>query len=234
MTVAPSRCSTCGDLLADARLAPVTERDPALERALPVRDLDGLGRAAVPTRMTWPETNADLGDSRKARVEAGGRLGALGDVDQLDGAAAADLLAELRVKPSSARCATRSPPSTDSGGVPSTTRRGQVSSRRISGVKKWRRAVRSVLLVSPVASNTSALKVASPPVSVVEAMPRRSSTGERLARRPVPPTATVPSTSGAPSTYRSRRTGLGRPRFLTQPAEGGLDEALVTIAHGCM
>ena len=35
-----------------------------------------------------------MGDSRKASVEVDGALGALGDVDELDGAAPADLLAE--------------------------------------------------------------------------------------------------------------------------------------------
>ena len=50
--------------------------------------------AVVPIRTTWPETYADLADSRNASVDTTAALGALGDVDQLGGAAAADLLAE--------------------------------------------------------------------------------------------------------------------------------------------
>ncbi len=42
---------------------------------------------------TWPETYADLGDRRNASVDSS-PPSRPGDVDQLDGAAAADLLAE--------------------------------------------------------------------------------------------------------------------------------------------
>ena len=83
-------------------------------------------------------------------------------------------------------------------------------------MKKSRSAVSSEVLVSPVASKTRPLYFSAASVDAVEAMPRRSRIpGSDSARRPVPPTATVPSTSGSPSTYRSSGTGFGSPRFLT-------------------
>ena len=53
--------------------------------------------------------------------------------------------------------------------------------------------------------------------------PRLSSATVRvLARRPLPPVTTVPSTTGAPSVQRSSAVGFGRPRFLTNSLPTGL------------
>jgi hypothetical protein len=59
-----------GDLLADAAARAGDQGDLALERAQPVGDLAAeCGPGVVPMRTTWPETYADFGDSRKARVD---------------------------------------------------------------------------------------------------------------------------------------------------------------------
>ena len=83
-----------GDLLADAAAGAGDQRDLAGERALPVGRPRRRRVAWVPIRTTWPETYADFGESRKRERRGDRRLGALGDVDELDRAAAADLLAE--------------------------------------------------------------------------------------------------------------------------------------------
>ena len=109
----------------------------------------------MPIRTTCPETYADFGDSRKPRVERDRALGAVGDVDQLGRAAAADLLAEAAGEaleralgdPLLARDLLRGRAEHDQPG--SSARR-----LRISGAKKSRSATSWVGSVSPVASKT--------------------------------------------------------------------------------
>ena len=131
-----------------------------------------------------------------------------------------------RVKPSSARWATRSwllPVS--SGTVPSTTTRAFRCRLRISGVKNCCRASRSVEEVMPVASKARPLYFSPSLVVPTLLMPRLSSaTVSCLDSRPLPPVTTVPSTRGAPSVQRSSLVGLGSPRFLTNSCPTGLEE----------
>ncbi len=54
----------------------------------------GVLSTAAPIRITWPDTYAERGESRKRSVESISLLGALGHVDQLHRRAAAHLLAE--------------------------------------------------------------------------------------------------------------------------------------------
>ena len=104
------------------------------------------------------------------------------------------------MKPSSARWATRSEPLHCSGGVPMTTTRGHEARLRISGVKNCWRATSWSAEVRPVASKTRPLYFWPSSVTAVLAMPTVSSRpGSDSARRPVPPTTTVPSTSGSPA-----------------------------------
>ena len=129
-----------------------------------------------------------------------------------------------RVKPSSARWATRSDPVRCSGGVPITTTRGQDSRRRMSGVKNSCRATRPAVSVMPVASKTRALARVPSSSVVADAMPSPSRVVGRVsARRPSPPSTTSPSTSGEPSDQRSSGVGSGSPRFLTSSLPIGVD-----------
>ena len=126
-------------------------------------------------------------------------------------------LPRLRVKPSSARWATRSPPLVCSGGVPITTTRGQRSRLRSRGVKKSRSATSWSEEVRPVASKTRPLYVVPSPGS------RRRSPGDaegvedadqRLGQPAAATHGDRAVTSGAPSAYRSSVVGLGRPSSL--------------------
>ena len=92
--VAPSRWST------RAICSPMPREAPVTSATLPVSGLSmlGTGSASVvpvaPIRTTWPETYARLGGQEEGERRVDRHLGALGDVHELDGAAAADLLAE--------------------------------------------------------------------------------------------------------------------------------------------
>ena len=81
------------DLLADPAGGAGDERDLAGERTLPVGLLGGLrGRRADPDHL--PGDVRRLRRQQEAQRRRGRALGPVGDVDQLGGAAAADLLAE--------------------------------------------------------------------------------------------------------------------------------------------
>ena len=148
-------------------------------------------------------------------------------------------LPRLRVKPSSARWATRASPSSSSGGVPMTTARGQVARLRISGVKKS--CSRAELgrggdaggvedqALEPRAFLGRGVDV----VRRGDAERRRGGPGATRPAGRVPPTTTVPSTSGAPGAYRSSCGGLGEAEVGGEElADRGGGEGLVLVAHG--
>ncbi len=215
-TVAPSRCSTRAISSPMPRLAPVTRATLPARGRVQSSTWSVAVEPWAPMRTTWPETYADLGERRKASVELIAPSAAGATYTSWTAPPRPISLPSERVKPSSARCATRSEPDVSSGGVPMTTTRGQVSSRRMRGVKNSCSAMSPAVSTMPVASNTSALARVSSASEVVEAMPSPSRVvGSTSVRRPVPPRTTTPSTSGAPSVQRSSSVGLGRPRFLT-------------------
>ena len=83
-----------GDGGADAAGCAGDDGDLALERLVPACGRDGIFGADA---MTWPSTNADLAERRKRRVDSTPDSpvdGVGGDVDQLGGGAALDLLAD--------------------------------------------------------------------------------------------------------------------------------------------
>ena len=192
-----------GDLLADAAGRPGDEGDLAGQRTLPVGLLGAASVADVPIRTTWPETYADFGESRNAERRRGRALGAGGDVDQLDGAAAADLLAEaagealeralrdplLARRPAPGACRGRRAASS-------------ASRLRISGCEEVAQRDQGGRVGQPGRVEDQRPGSACPPrwpstvaMSRVSRMPGRCSTS-----RPAPPTTTVPSTSGDPAT----------------------------------
>ena len=93
-TVAPSRCRTRAICSPMPRLAPVTRATLPSSGRVQSATSPGLAAPCAPIRTTWPDTYADLGESRNARRAGDRALGPVGDVHELDGAAAADLLAE--------------------------------------------------------------------------------------------------------------------------------------------
>ena len=101
--------------------------------------------------------------------------------------------------------------------------RGQLPRLRISGVKNFCSSTSWSLEAMPVASKTRPLYVSLAGASLTFAMPSESSAETTAGpSRPLPPTATVPSTSGSPSDQRSSFTGLGRPRFLASSCPTGV------------
>ena len=197
-----------GDLLADAAAGAGDERDLAGQRACPVGDLGGrrrcrwrrCGRPGRRRRPTW-------GRAGRPASTSTARLGALGDVDELDGAAAADLLAEragealeralgdplARPRPAPAACRAR-------------PRAGSVSRLRISGVKKslQRDQLGGVGDAGGV-EDQALVRLALGAAASVEAMPSTSSRpGQRLGQ----PAACRPTSDGAVDERGARGVAL--------------------------
>ncbi len=93
-TVAPSRCSTRAICSPMPRLAPVTSAILPASGLVRVGDLGRLRRAVRADPDDLAGDVGGLGGEQEAEGAGDRGLGALGDVDELDGAAAADLLAE--------------------------------------------------------------------------------------------------------------------------------------------
>ena len=104
------------------RLAPVTSATlPASGRSQSATSPASVWPGVVPMRTTWPETYADLADSRNASVDAMAPSAPAATYTSWAVPPRPTSLPSDRVKPSSARWATRSEPETASGGVPMTT-----------------------------------------------------------------------------------------------------------------
>ena len=110
-TCAPSRASTSAIAAPIPREAPVTSRDPAVQRPLPV--VGRVLRPPSPTRITWPRRRRPSGRRAGSAASTRGSPRRPAHVDELGGRAArAPPWPRERTKPSSARWATprASPP----------------------------------------------------------------------------------------------------------------------------
>ncbi len=214
-----------GDLLADAAAGPGDQRDLALERARPVGDL--LGSVSCAVAADPDDLAGDVGGLGGEQEAAGSRRAPPGGrAPRRRRRRAATVpprpisLPSERVKPSSARWATRSAPWTDSGGVPSTTTRGQRPRLRSSGVKNslqcdellaGREAgrVEDQRLVAVVAGRGRC------GVAHVGDAERVEAGGQRLVEAAVAADGTTARRpAGRPRRSARAVTGLGRPRFL--------------------
>ena len=127
-TVAPSRCSTRAICSPMPRLAPVTSATLPVSGWAQSTVSAGVGRADGADADDLAGDVGRLGREQEAQRRGDGVLGVRGDVDELDGAAAADLLAQrageaLEGALGDPLAGARRP---CSGGVPSTTTRAQL------------------------------------------------------------------------------------------------------------
>ena len=142
-----------------------------------------------------------------------------------------------RVKPSRARCATRSSAAlVDSGGVPSTTTRGQPCRLRSSGVKNSWSSTSWSEEVSPVASKTSPLYF----WSAGGSSHRRDAEVVERGHQGLAEPAAGPAAADAHGAGHQRVTlgvavqphRVGQPEVLGQQlTDGGVDQGLVAVAH---
>ena len=234
-TVAPSRCRTRAMEAPMPREAPVTSTTRPAQWARQSSVPASVG-PPDPTRTTWPETYADLGESRNASVEPRASSAPGATWTSCAVAPARISLPSERVKPSRARWATcSSTPLVSEGGVPSTTSRAFGSSRRSSGVKNSRSAASPATSSMPVASSTNPLARA----------PSASVSGRRHVHARQQPLHGVgdPAALGAPDHHGAVDEGsagcppLQRRRVRQaevlddEPAHRGVGEELVAVGH---